>query len=99
MQYYHWLILTGARIDHAHHANGARVALEETLAMEEAVARATELVDDRDTLIIVTADHAHALNIGSYSTRGNSILGRKLSAISETKILHKGKKTIVFVQC
>ena len=92
-------MLTGARIDHAHHANGARVALEETLAMEEAVARATELVDDRDTLVIVTADHAHALNIGSYSTRGNSILGRKLSAISETKALHKGKRTIVFVQC
>ena len=70
--------LTGGRIDHAHHANAARVALEETLAFEQAVTRTLELVDLEDTLVIVTADHSHPLSIGSYSTRGNPILGEKL---------------------
>ena len=57
------------------------MALEETLAMEEAVAKTIELVDDRETLVIVTADHSHGLNIGSYSTRGNKILGEDTSHV------------------
>ncbi|KAK2181946.1 hypothetical protein NP493_374g01032 [Ridgeia piscesae] len=70
-----FLMIEGARIDHAHHGNTARRALEETLAMDAAVERALELVDTDDTLVIVTADHSHPLSIGSYATRGNPILG------------------------
>ena len=67
--------LLGARIDHAHHGNTARRALEEVVAMEEAVRRALTMVNTDETLLIVTADHSHPLNIGSYATRGNPILG------------------------
>ena len=66
---------TGARIDHAHHDGRARVALDETVAFDEAVRVAKEMTSDDDTLIVVTADHSHAFTSGSYSSRGNDILG------------------------
>ena len=69
---------TGARIDHGHHYNMARKALEETVALEEAVKSALRLVNLDDTLLIVTADHSHPLTIASYATRGNPILGECL---------------------
>ncbi|XP_038075850.1 alkaline phosphatase-like isoform X1 [Patiria miniata] len=69
------LAIEGARIDHAHHDGTARLALLETLSMEEAVAKAMELTNEEDTLVIVTADHSHTLTIGSYADRGNPILG------------------------
>ena len=68
-------IFSGARIDHGHHYNKARVALEETLAFEKAVTRALELVSLEDTLIIVTSDHSHPMTKGSFASRGNDILG------------------------
>ncbi|XP_071805530.1 alkaline phosphatase-like [Asterias amurensis] len=70
-----FLAVEGARIDHGHHDGIASIALHETLAMEEAVAKAMELTNEEDTLIIVTADHSHTMTIGSYPKRGNSILG------------------------
>ena len=65
----------GGRIDHAHHETKAAKALEETLAFEDAVIKALELTDDKETLIIVTADHSHVFTIGGYTDRGNDILG------------------------
>ena len=65
----------GARIDHGHHYNVARKALEETVAMEDALDAALREVSLDDTLVIVTADHSHPITIGSYATRGNPILG------------------------
>ena len=65
----------GARIDHAHHENTARRALEEVVAFDAAVERALQLVDTDETLLIVTSDHSHPLSIASYARRGNPILG------------------------
>lgn len=67
--------MEGGRIDHAHHKNLALHALEETVAMDRAVALAQKLTDPQDTLIIVTADHSHTFNINGYPVRGNPITG------------------------
>jgi len=69
------LLVEGGRIDHAHHDNFAGMALHETLAFEKAIAKAIELLPKEETLIMVTADHAHTLTINGYPTRGNPILG------------------------
>ncbi|CAC5370940.1 E3.1.3.1 [Mytilus coruscus] len=63
------------RIDHAHHDTKGALALEETLAFEEAISTALEMTDKEETLIIVTADHSHVFSIGGYTNRGNDILG------------------------
>ena len=71
----YFLHVEGGRIDHAHHAGNARRALEDTIAMSDAVRRAMDLTSEQDTLIIVTADHSHAFTIAGYPHRGNPILG------------------------
>ena len=69
------LIVEAARIDHAHHNTNAYRALTETIELSNAVARAREMVDTSETLIVVTADHSHGLTISGYPERGNDILG------------------------
>ena len=68
------------------------MAMEETLSLEEAVEVAMSLTKREETLIIVTADHSHAVSvrvlipqplnakvtINGYPKRGNSILGSVL---------------------
>ena len=70
-----FLMVEGGRIDHAHHLNNAWRALTDTIAFAEAVEAAHSMTDDSDTLIIVTADHGHALTFGAYGERGNPIFG------------------------
>jgi alkaline phosphatase len=71
----YFLMVEGGRIDHAHHAGNAYRALTDTIAFSQAVQRAVDRTDPRETLIIVTADHSHVLTIGGYPKRGNPILG------------------------
>lgn len=71
----YFLMVEGGRIDHAHHAGNAYRALTDTIALSSAVRTATSMVSDRDTLILVTADHSHTLTIAGYPARGNPILG------------------------
>lgn len=70
------LMVEGARIDHANHYGNAYRALDETIAMSDAVQAALEATSREDTLIIVTADHSHTLNFVGYPVRGNPILGK-----------------------
>ncbi len=69
------LLVEGGRIDHAHHAGNAYRALTDAVAFDAAIARAVELVDPDETLIVSTADHSHVLTISGYPERGNPILG------------------------
>ena len=71
----YFLHVEGGRIDHAHHAGNARRALEDTIALSDAVRRAMLMTSEADTLIIVTADHSHTLSMAGYPHRGNPILG------------------------
>lgn len=71
----YFLFVEGGRIDHAHHGNLARKALEETVQFSDAVQAAVNMTNERDTLIVVTSDHSHTMSIAGYSKRGNDILG------------------------
>ncbi|MDF1691323.1 MAG: alkaline phosphatase [Zhongshania sp.] len=72
----YFLVVEAGRIDHAHHAGNAYGALTDTVELSEAVAKAVELTNSDDTLIIVTADHSHVFTIAGYPKRGNPILGK-----------------------
>ncbi len=70
------LLVEAGRIDHAHHSGNAYRALTDTIAMSEAVAVAAQMTSADDTLILVTADHAHTMTFAGYPVRGNPILGK-----------------------
>ncbi|XP_044759337.1 membrane-bound alkaline phosphatase-like isoform X2 [Coccinella septempunctata] len=70
----YFLFVEGGMIDQAHHFNLAGKALDETVEFSKAIRRATQLTNEKDTLIVVTADHAHTMIIGGYPKRGENIL-------------------------
>lgn len=70
------LMVEGARIDMASHDGNAFRALDETIAFSDAVRAAMDATSADDTLILVTADHAHTLTFVGYPARGNPILGK-----------------------
>lgn len=72
--YYSFFFL-GGRIDHAHHDTYATIALDETVELAKAVKTGREMTSEDDTLIIVTADHAHTMTVAGYPKRGNKIQG------------------------
>ncbi|HEX5756803.1 MAG TPA: alkaline phosphatase, partial [Arenimonas sp.] len=78
------LIVEGGRVDHAHHYGNAYRALTDTIAFSDAVRAAVEATAAADdTLILVTADHSHTLNLVGYPTRGNPILGKVVGSVGE----------------
>ncbi len=82
------LLIEAGRIDHAHHGVNAARALEDLVALDLAIARALELTDPSETLIIVTADHSHTLTMAGYPRRNNPILGQ---VTYETGVLATGQ--------
>lgn len=72
----YFLLVEGGRIDHAHHYGNAFRALSDTVALAEAVQAAVDMTNAAETLILVTADHAHTLTFAGYPARGNPILDK-----------------------
>lgn len=70
-----YLFVEGGKIDMAHHESKARIALDETVEFAKAVQKAYELTNEKDTLIVVTADHSHTMTMNGYPARGYDILG------------------------
>ncbi|CAG9789035.1 unnamed protein product [Diatraea saccharalis] len=70
-----FLFVEGGRIDHAHHENYVHLALDETIELSKAVERSMEMLPEDDTLIVVTADHAHVMAFNGYTQRGGDIIG------------------------
>lgn len=68
-------IFSGGKIDLAHHANRARVVLDETAELARTVEAVMRLVNLEETLIVVTSDHSHTMTYNGYSKRGHDILG------------------------
>ena len=75
------LVVEGGRIDHAHHANYANRAMEETVALHQAVQDAVDELERKnmldETLIIVTSDHSHVMTMMGYAKRGTDIRGKE----------------------
>lgn len=61
-----YLFVEGGKIDIAHHENQARKSLRETEEFAKAIELARHMTNIDDTLIIVTADHAHTMTINGY---------------------------------
>ncbi len=75
-----FLMVEGGRIDHALHGTNAKRALEDTLAFDTAIQTALDFMNKKDpglknTLVVVTADHDHAIAFNGYPKIGNPILG------------------------
>ncbi|WP_010140320.1 alkaline phosphatase [Oceanicola sp. S124] len=70
-----YLEIEAGRVDHANHAANAKRAMIDGKAFADAIALADEMTDDADTLIIVTADHEHAIAMNGYCGRGTPIDG------------------------
>ena len=70
-----FLEVEAGRVDHANHAGNLARVVRDGVAFAEAVAVARELTDESDTLIVVTADHEHAIAFNGYCGRGTPILG------------------------
>ncbi|XP_075956609.1 alkaline phosphatase, tissue-nonspecific isozyme [Anarhichas minor] len=71
-----FLLVEGGRIDQAHHAGRASMALHETVAFDYAIAKGLELTKEHETLTVVMADHSHPFTFNGYPFRGQSILGK-----------------------
>ncbi len=86
----YYLMVEAGRVDHAHHGGNARRALQDAIALSDAVEKALEMVDLNETMILVTADHSHVFTMAGYPERGNPILG-VVKAKGETIKAEDGK--------
>ncbi len=65
-----FLLIESGLIDSAHHMNWATKALEETLEFDETVSKVVDMIDTKETLVILTSDHSHALSISGTTSTG-----------------------------
>ncbi|RDC69862.1 alkaline phosphatase [Rhodovulum sp. 12E13] len=84
------LMVEAGRVDHANHATNAARMVRDGAAFAEAVAMADEMTDDEETLIVVTADHEHAIAMNGYCARGSPVLGLCMQA-DNAGIEHTGE--------
>ncbi|XP_053679673.1 membrane-bound alkaline phosphatase-like [Anopheles nili] len=70
-----FLFVEGGRIDHGHHDNRAKYAIDETVEFDKAIELARKKFSEEDTLIVVTSDHSHSVSFSGYPTRGNDVFG------------------------
>lgn len=71
----YFLLVEGGRVDHALHGGNAYRAMVDGVVFDDAVASALAMTDPNDTLIVVTADHSHAMQFNGYCGRGSPIQG------------------------
>jgi len=71
----YYLMSEGGRVDHANHAGNVHRTVTDGVAFAEAIQTAMDLTDPAETLIIVTADHGHAVALNGYCGRGTPITG------------------------
>lgn len=52
------------------------MSLDETVEFAKAIDKAVKMTNESDTLIVVTADHAHTMSLSGYAPRTESIFGK-----------------------
>lgn len=70
-----YLEVEAGRVDHANHDGNAHRTFTDGVAFVEAIQTAIDTTDPEETLIIVTADHEHAIVFNGYCGRGTPITG------------------------
>uniref|UniRef100_A0A1L8DJH5 alkaline phosphatase n=3 Tax=Nyssomyia neivai TaxID=330878 RepID=A0A1L8DJH5_9DIPT len=70
-----FLFVEGGKIDLAHHDLELRASLDETVEFHKAIELARNMFSEEDTLIVVTADHSHAVSMAGYPNRKHDIFG------------------------
>ena len=88
-----FISIEGGRVDHANHAGNLHRALVDGKAFADAIAKAMELTNPEDTLIIVTADHEHAISFNGYCGRGSKITGLCMLE-NEAGVEHTGEPAL-----
>lgn len=89
-------MLSGGKIDKAHHENQAFLALHDTLAFDQAITRALNMINLTgtglmETLVIVTADHSHGFTLNGYAKRDSNIFGfaeKKSNGTAYTSLMY-----------
>jgi alkaline phosphatase len=71
----YYLVVESGRVDHANHAGNAHRTVTDNEMFAIAVQKAVKMTKESDTLIIVTADHEHAIAFNGYCGRGSDITG------------------------
>lgn len=59
------------------------MALHETVAFDDAIAKGLELTKEQETLTVVMADHSHPMTFNGFPFRGQSILGKSEMTFSK----------------
>ena len=70
----YFLFVEGGRIDHGHHENKAKYAIDETAEFSKAIEAAMKKVNINETLIVVTADHGHVMTMSGYAVSANALI-------------------------
>lgn len=90
------LFVEGGLIDVANHITLAQKALIETCELDEAIKMSDLKTNEKDTMIIVTSDHSHTMQIAGYPERGANVLGT-MKNLNEL-VKPAGKKSKRFFQ-
>ena len=85
-----FLSIEAGRVDHALHGGNLARVVRDGEAFADAVQVAMEMTDPSETLIIVTADHEHAIAFNGYCGRGSNILGLCMG-IDTAGVAHTGE--------
>ncbi|XP_078601768.1 alkaline phosphatase-like [Branchiostoma floridae x Branchiostoma japonicum] len=87
-----FLLVEGGKIDHGHHEGKAVKAINEAVAFDDAVQVAKDLLNLDESLIVVTADHAHTVSLGGFGGgRGSPIFGKLDPNLWDFQLVPDGK--------
>ena len=62
-------------MDHGHHAGKLNYVLRQTQQFNKLIQNIIQKVNLQETLLIITADHAHSLGVNGYCGRGSKVNG------------------------